>query len=75
MLAGKAAGLTWTFYTIAVALLAGCSALAIFLFAASFICVPGVVFFPAYAIYFFAPRYPILAALLWPQLPPSETQS
>lgn len=75
VLAGKAAGLAWTFYTIAMAALAGCVALAIFLFAASFIYVPAVVFFPAYAIYFFAPRYPILAALLWPQPPPSETQS
>jgi len=75
VLAGKAAGLTWTFYTIALAVLAGCVALAIFLFAASFISVPAVVFFPAYATYFFAPRYPILAALLWPQPPPSETQS
>ena len=74
VLAGNAAGLTWTFYTIAVAVLAGCAALAIFLFAASFISVPAVVFFPAYAIYFFAPRYPILAALLWPQPAPSETQ-
>jgi hypothetical protein len=73
VLAGKAAGLTWTFYTIAMAVLAGCVALAIFLFAASFMSVPAVVFFPAYAIYFFAPRYPILAALLWPQPVPSET--
>ncbi len=75
VLAGKAAGLTWTFYTIALAVLAGCVALAIFLFAASFISVPAVVFFPAYAIYFFAPRYPILAAQLWPPPPASETQS
>lgn len=73
--AGKAAGLAWTFYTIALAVLAGCMALAIFLFAASLISVPAVVFFPAYAIYFFAPRYPVLASLLWPQPPPSETQS
>ncbi len=75
VLAGKAAGLTWTFYTIALVVLAGCVALAIFLFAASFISVPAVVFFPAYAIYFFAPRYPILAALLWPQPLLLETQS
>ena len=75
VLAGKAAGLTWTFYTIALAVLAGCVALAIFLFAASFISVPAVVFFPAYAIYFFAPRYPILAAQLWPPPPTSETPS
>jgi len=59
-----------------VAALAGCVALALFLFAASFISVPAVVFFPAYAIYFLAPRYPILAALLWPPPPqPSEAPS
>jgi hypothetical protein len=75
VLAGKAAGLTWTLYTIALAVIAGCAALALFLFAASLISVPAVVFFPAYAIYFLAPRYPILAALLWPPPPPSETQS
>jgi hypothetical protein len=74
VLAGKAAGLTWTLCTIALAVLAGCVALAIFLFAASLISVPAVVFFPAYSIYFFAPRYPALAALLWPQPPLSEAQ-
>jgi hypothetical protein len=34
--------------------------------------VPAIVFFPAFSIYFFAPRYPKLAALLnpAPQAPP-----
>jgi len=74
VLAGKAAGLTWTFYSITLAVVAGCIALAVFLFAASLISVPAIVFFPAYAIYFFAPRYPALAALLWPQPPVSAAQ-
>jgi len=69
--AGKAAGLSWTFYTIALAVIVGCIAFALLFFVASLISVPAIVFFPAYAIYFFAPRYPALAQLLWPQPPPS----
>ena len=69
--AGKAAGLSWTFYTIALAVIVGCIAFALLFFVASLISVPAIVFFPAYAIYFFAPRFPALARLLWPQPPPS----
>ncbi len=67
VLAGIAAGLTWNFYTIALAVIAGCIVLAALIFVASMISVPAIVFFPAYAIYFFAPRYPALSALLWPR--------
>jgi len=73
VLAGKAAGLTWTFYTIAAAVIVGCVALAFLFFVGSLISVPAIVFFPAYSIYFFAPRYPALAKLLWPQPPPSQS--
>jgi hypothetical protein len=66
VLAGKAAGLTWTVYTITLIVIAGCAALALFVFVAALISVPAIVFFPAYSIYFFATRYPALAALLWP---------
>jgi hypothetical protein len=65
VLAGKAAGWTWNFYTIALAVVVGCIVLAVFLFVVSFISVPDVVFFRAYSIYFFAPRYSPLASLLW----------
>jgi hypothetical protein len=75
VLAGKAAGLTWNFYTITLAVVLGCIALAILIFVFSLISVPVIVFFPAYSIYFFAPRYPPLASLLSPQpsvpIPPS----
>jgi len=71
--AGKAAGLSWTFYTIALAVIVGCIAFALLFFVASLISVPAIVFFPAYAIYFFAPRFPALARLLWPQPPPSPS--
>jgi hypothetical protein len=67
VLGGKAAGWTWNPYTITLAAVLGCIALAIFLFASALISVPVIVFFPAYSIYFFAPRYSQLASLLWPQ--------
>ncbi len=62
----KAAGWTWNPWTITLAVIAGCVALLIFMFAAALISVPVIVFFPAYSIYFFAPRYSQLASLLWP---------
>jgi hypothetical protein len=64
---GKAAGWTWNPYTIALAVVLGCVALAILIFTAALIAVPVIVFFPAYSIYFFAPRYARLASLLWPE--------
>jgi hypothetical protein len=79
VLGGKAAGLTWDFFTITLAVLAGCMVLTIILFVVSLISVPAIVFFPAYSIYFFATRYPALATRLWPpsspdrsDLPPQE---
>ena len=67
VLGGKAAGWTWNLYTITLAVTLGCIALAILIFVFSLISVPFIVFFPAYSIYFLAPRYPPLASLLWPQ--------
>jgi hypothetical protein len=63
----KAAGWTWNPYTITLAVFLGCIALAILVFVAALISVPVIVFFPAYSIYFFAPRYSRLASLLWPE--------
>ncbi len=71
VLAGKAAGLTWDVYTITLAVVAGCIVLAVLIFVFSLISVPAIVFFPAYSIYFFAARYPALAALLSPPPPDS----
>ena len=73
VLGGKAPGWEWNVYTITIAVVFGCVALVILIFAMALISVPVVVFFPAYAIYFFAPRYPALAALLWPPPTTSET--
>ena len=71
VLAGKAAGLTWDVYTITLAVVVGCIVLAALIFVFSLISVPAIVFFPAYAIYFLAARYPALAALLSPRPPDS----
>jgi hypothetical protein len=71
VLAAKTAGLTWNFQTIMLAAAAGSIVLAVFLFVMSLISVPATVFFPAYSIYFFAPRYSPLASLLWPQTSPA----
>ena len=70
-----AAGLKWSFFTIALAVVAGIILFGILMFAGSFISVPAIAFFPAYSIYFFAPRYPPLAGLLWPQDAPAVTPS
>ena len=40
-----------------------------FLYLVSLISVPAIVFFPAYSMYFFAGRYPRLAAALYPAPP------
>jgi hypothetical protein len=62
VLGGRAFGLTWNLYTIALAIVAGVSALAVGLYGLLLMSVPAIVFFPAYSIYFFAARYPALNA-------------
>jgi hypothetical protein len=69
------AGLTWNSFTITLAAVAGFIVLATIMFAVSLISVPATVFFPAYSIYFLAPRYAPLAALLWPQPGATATQT
>ncbi len=64
VMSGAASGLTWNLHTIAAAVAAGIIAFTLLLFVIAFASVPATVFFPAYAIYFFAPRYPPLAALV-----------
>lgn len=64
LLLGKAAGLTFNVYTITLLVIFGTILLAIIIFAMAFISVPATVFFPAYSINFFAPRYAALAELL-----------
>ena len=69
VITGKSAGLTWNAYTITIAVVVGCVLLAVFLYLIALLAVPVIVFFPAYSIYFFAPRYPALSAALYPPAP------
>jgi hypothetical protein len=69
IIAGAAAGLTWNFLTITLVVVACLILFAMLMFLASLISVPATVFFPAYSLYFFAPRYPPLAALMTQQVP------
>ncbi len=66
VLTGKTAGLTWNVATITVAVVVGCILLAVLLYLMALISVPAIVFFPAYAIYFFAARYRALSLVLYP---------
>jgi hypothetical protein len=72
VLTGKTAGLTWNVFTITLAVVVGCILLAAFFYLVSLIAVPAIVFFPAYAIYFFAARYQPLSLVLYPPPPLQE---
>jgi hypothetical protein len=65
-LTGKTAGLTWNAFTITVAIVVGCVLFAAFFYVISLLSVPVIVFFPAYAIYFFAARYRALSLVVYP---------
>jgi hypothetical protein len=67
--AGKAAGWTWNAATITLAVVVGCVLVAALLYLLALIAVPAIVFFPAYSIYFFAPRYRALSLVLYPPPP------
>jgi hypothetical protein len=75
VIVGKMAGLTWNASTITLAIVVGCVIVAFILYVISLIAVPAAVFFPAYSIYFYASRYPALAALLRPAPPPAISPS
>ena len=75
VITGKTAGLTWNAFTITVAVVVGCVLLAAFLYLMALIAVPAIVFFPAYSIYFFAPRYRALSLMLYPPPLTSATMS
>jgi hypothetical protein len=62
---GKAVGLSWNAGTISLAVVAGTVSFAALMFVVALLHVPTIVYFPAYAMYFFAPRYAPLAAVLW----------
>ncbi len=70
VLAGRAAGLGWSVTTVSLAIIFGSVLVAILIYLIALVCVPATVFFPAYAIHFFAGRYPTLNSLLNPAPPP-----
>ncbi len=72
--AGKAAGLGWSVTTVSLAVIVGTVLLAVLFYLIAVVSVPATVFFPAYAIYFFASRYPTLDAILHPAPPPAPSQ-
>lgn len=69
--AGKTAGLSWSLLTITAAVVAVCILLAVLFYLVSLVSVPVIVFFPAYAMYFFAARYRPLTVALYPEPPPA----
>ncbi|HEY1676555.1 MAG TPA: hypothetical protein VGG04_02505 [Candidatus Sulfotelmatobacter sp.] len=69
VIVGKNVGLDWNVFTITAAVVAGCILFAVFFYLVALISVPAIVFFPAYSIYFFAPRYRPLSLLLYPPPP------
>jgi hypothetical protein len=72
VLAGRAAGMGWSVTTISLAIIFGTLLLLLLIYLIALVCVPATVFFPAYALYFFAARYPNLDALLHPAPPAPE---
>jgi len=66
VIAGHAAGLGWSVTTISLAIIFGTLLLLLLIYLIALVSVPATVFFPAYAMYFLASRYPNLDALLHP---------
>ena len=65
-IAVKGGALSWNAFTITAAIVAGVILLALMTYVIALVCVPVAVFFPAYAMYFFAERFPALYARLFP---------
>ena len=66
VLAGRAMGMGWNVTTISLAIIFGTLLMLLLIYLVALVCVPATVFFPAYAMYFLAARYPNLDALLHP---------
>jgi hypothetical protein len=70
VIAAKSAGMVWNAPTITAAIVAGTIVVGVLVYAVALACVPIAVFFPAYAMYFLAERYPALHTRLYPSYPP-----
>lgn len=71
ILAGRAAGMGLNVTTISLAIIFGSVLFFLLIYLIALVCVPATVFFPAYALHFFAARYPKLDAVLNPAPPPA----
>ncbi len=69
VMAGKAAGLTWTAFTIAAAVTAGAALMLVMLWMFALINTPGMYFFQSYTLHFFGSRYARVGAILFPAPP------
>jgi hypothetical protein len=72
----KGGSFSWNAFTVTAGIVAMVVVFAVLMYVTALICVPIAVFFPAYAMYFFAERFPALHARLYPPAaapPPAET--
>jgi hypothetical protein len=70
VIGAKAVVAGWGVFTITAAIVAGVLLLCALLYLVGLVCVPIAIFFPAYAMYFFAERFPALHARLYPAAQP-----
>ena len=75
VLAAKAAGMGWSAATVSLLIIFGTMVFALLIYLVALVSVPATVFFPAYAMYFFASRYPNLGALLNPASAPPAPEA
>lgn len=76
VIAAHAAGMGWNVTTISITVIVGTVFLLLLVYVLALVSVPAIVFFPAYAIHFFAARYPNLNILLNPTpIPPAPAPS
>lgn len=71
VVAGSAAGMGWNVTTISLAIIFGTILFFVLIYLVALVCAPATVFFPAYAMYFLAARYPTLDAQLHPAPAPA----
>ena len=75
VMAGKAAGLTWTAFTIAAAVTVGVALLLLMFWMFALINTPGMYFFQSYTLHFFGARYERVGAIMCPAPPPRPIES
>ena len=66
VVAARAVGMGWEVTTISLAIILGTALILLLIYLIALVCVPATVFFPAFALHFFAARYPNLNVLLNP---------